>query len=379
MNNLDFKKKIIELDDSFTKFVISELINEPYVYFIPTNKLEEETKFFNALVQGLKYEPKFKYDKKLVSHILKKLKEYRLQFNQLNYPEDLDHLKMLYIKKIDELIIFTKMIGAINQKKFTQLSYQAYGVPSSFLYYLATGVVFMTRTFESFQLFKKKTYLTNAEILKSFNSFCIKYGFDDWTLEFSSEILSTAFILPSNKKVILRDSLKYDASDILMLFKHELGVHGKRHVNGKKILGLFSFGLAKYDEQEEGLATFQELGFYNPLKVIFMPALKVIAVRTALNKNFYETFKKIYNLTGDVDNSFSLAMRTKRGVFNNQGAYTKDCLYFSGFLKMLKYYFKSGCRSSKIDDLFIGKISFDELNKLDELKNMKNFFQIREI
>jgi len=64
-----FKKKIKILDDSFTKFVISKSINEPYVYFIPTNKLEEETKFFNALAQGKSYEPKFEYEKKLINII----------------------------------------------------------------------------------------------------------------------------------------------------------------------------------------------------------------------------------------------------------------------------------------------------------------------
>lgn len=375
MFNSDFKKKIIELDKSFTKFVVSESLNEPYVYFVPINKLEEETKFFDALAQGLKYEPKFKYKKKYVKAILKKLEEYKSQFNQLDYPQELIYLKTLYAKKIDELIMFTKMIGQINKQEFTQLSYQVYGVPNSILSFLAISAVFLTKTFESFQLFKKKNYLTNDEILKIFNKFCKKHGFEGWKLEFSKEILSTAFILPSIKKVILRDSLKYSESDILMLFKHELGVHGKRHINGKKILGIFSFGLAGYDEQEEGLATFKELGFYNPLKVIYMPALKVIAVRAAITKSFYETFQQIYNLTGDMENSFSLTMRTKRGVFNNQGAYTKDCLYFSGFLKIVKYYLKTGFKSSKIENLFIGKISFNELNKFDELNKIKYFFE----
>lgn len=375
MDKEDFKNKIRELDKEFTEFVVQELINEPYVYFVPKNKFEEEKKFFKALSKGKKYEPQFEYENRPVKKILIRLDAFQKKFSNIDYPPELNYLKEIYLKKITELAIFTKMIGCAGEKEFTSLSHEAYGKPSFLLSNFSSFIVFSSKIVDSFYHLKKKKYLEKQEIKKRFESFCKKHRFEGWELEFSKEILSVAFILPSKKKVILNDSLKYDSSEILMLFKHELGVHGRRYVNGKKILGVFSFGLSRYDELEEGLATFEEFGFYNPLKVIFMPALKVVAVRTAIKKDFFGTFEKIYGLTGDLDLSFSLAMRVKRGVWRNKGAYTKDYLYFSGFVKVFWYYVKGFFRLSRIDEIFLGKIGFADLKRKKDLRVIVEFFQ----
>ncbi len=374
MDVQEFKKRILELDKDFTDFVVGEMINEPYVYIVPVNKFEEEKRFFHALSKGLKYEPSFKYENRRVKRTLKRLEWFKNKFSELEYPEEIIYLKEIYERKINELMVFAEITGSAGEEKFYALSLKAYGKPGFFLSSLATFTVFVSGVADSFKVLKSKTYVSKQDIIRRFNLFCRKHRFEGWELEFSKKILSVAFVLPSQKKVIINESMKFTAAEIQMLFRHELGVHGSRHVNGKNILGVFSFGLADYDELEEGLATFEEFGFYNPLNVLFMPALKAVAVRSAINNGFYGTFQRIHALTGNVELSFSMAMRTKRGTYMNKGAYTKDYLYFSGFLKVLWYFLKGFGRSSRIDELFIGKIGFRDIPRMDELKRIKDFF-----
>ena len=66
-------------------------------------------------------------------------------------------------------------------------------------------------------------------------------------------------------------------------------------------------------------------------------------------------------------------MRAKRGTYKNKGAYTKDQLYFKGFLKTTKYLLRNFYNDKAINRLLIGKISFHEIKNINKINKIKKW------
>lgn len=358
MKLLDF----FRYEREFVDFVEGSLINEPYTFFNPINWEYEKKIFFEKWAKGKNYEPNFEYKKVDVEKYFEKLDHYYDLFSKIKNRE----LSSLYCDKINELRIFLNTIKYAGTKNFTKFSQEAYGKPNFFNYILARIVVMLHSSSPN------ENYISSKEISKLFTDFCEEKHISDWKLDFNDEIPSIAFINSKQRVLSINNRINHTKVDFVRLLRHEIGVHATRYYNGSKILSIFALGLARYDELEEGLATFNESGIKDFIDISYMPALKYIAVYHSLKNDFSKTYKLIYDLTGDKELSFSIVLRSKRGTKDNVGSYTKDALYFSGYLKviLLNIYGKS-----KMDEAFIGKIGFKDFNKIkkimDYLTNLK--------
>ena len=84
-------------------------------------------------------------------------------------------------------------------------------------------------------------------------------------------------------------------------------------------------------------------------------------------QGFYiKSWDKPLDLGFNENYAWQLALRLKRGLVDTSepGAFTKDALYYSGFLKVSEF-----LETNPNNDLFYGKIS---LNYVQEVKRMTN-------
>ena len=57
------------------------------------------------------------------------------------------------------------------------------------------------------------------------------------------------------------------------------------------------------------------------------------------------------------ETAFKYTMRAKRGTYKNQGAYTKDIVYFEGTIIVLKHFAKSGFTKRNFKKIMYAKIN----------------------
>ncbi|MFT4261455.1 MAG: tyrosine/phenylalanine carboxypeptidase domain-containing protein [Candidatus Woesearchaeota archaeon] len=367
-NSLKF---IIDFDKRLFDFINNQRLNEPYLFLSPNNRANQESLFFERLAAGASYEPSFEYDDLGFEQEINTLNSFKEEIKLAKLDEFFNKLRGFYIDKIDEIILFAKLIESRGTNKFNNYSIQAYGSPTKKDFLLAFFIAKIYYYYGVIGKFFKKRYLSRDDIYLYFKSFFFKKNMIGWKLEFDDGLLSTAVLISHEKKVVLNGRHSFTKQEIMMLIRHELGVHALRNIEGGKVLDLFAFGFAKYDFLEEGLATYKEFGFYNPLDVLIGPALKLIAVYKANNLSFFETYSYLKKLTSNSQLSFDLTLRAKRGTEFNVGAYTKDFLYFKGYTKLLVLTLKNIFNPFFINSLSIGKIGFGEIKDLDYLRKIK--------
>ena len=152
---------------------------------------------------------------------------------------------------------------------------------------------------------------------------------------------------------------------MLTLAHHEIGVHLLTTFNGLlQPLKIFSNGLPKNVETQEGLAVFSEyMGGALTIKRLKELAYRVLASHT-LSKgySFADTFDLIHNQYKlNREEAFTITLRAHRG-----GGFTKDRLYLSGLRKIYKRYL----REEPMDRLLIGKVSLDYEGQIAYLQKL---------
>lgn len=142
---------------------------------------------------------------------------------------------------------------------------------------------------------------------------------------------------------------------MLTLANHEIGVHLVTTYNGLlQPLKIFSNGLPRNVETQEGLAVFSEyMGGALTLKRLKEIAYRVLASDSLIKGyTFADTFDLIngqYKLNRD--DAFTITLRAHRG-----GGFTKDRLYLSGLRKIYKRYLKE----ESMDNLLTGKVALEQ-------------------
>ena len=135
---------------------------------------------------------------------------------------------------------------------------------------------------------------------------------------------------------------------------------------------MLALGSARYLELEEGLAVYQELQLKESRYKMNGYALLAVAICKAAELPFSKTLEYLLQINSDkrlnlnTNRIVNLTLRAKRGLSNTAdiGAHGKDLLYFTGYTKV-KRHLDSG---ASIQDLLYGKISFDDLKLLPQLK-----------
>ena len=144
---------------------------------------------------------------------------------------------------------------------------------------------------------------------------------------------------------------------------HEIGTHIVTHYNGSQqpFRELYA-GMAGYEPLQEGLAVLAEY-LSNELSHTRMRLLagRVMAVDMISNgADFIESFRMLENEYGfSRANAFTICMRVYRG-----GGYTKDFIYLQGLVNVLDYL----AAGQQLEQLYIGKITYEQLDFIEELQ-----------
>lgn len=149
---------------------------------------------------------------------------------------------------------------------------------------------------------------------------------------------------------------------VVQLLQHEIGTHVVTFENGLfQPLHILSLGLANYDELQEALGVVAEYlagGMHSGrLRVL---AYRVVAARMRGDgASFRETFQNLSTFGCAKGTAFITTMRAYRG-----GGMTKDAIYLRGLVRLLDYIAAGG----DIEQLYIGKISFEAVPLIQELR-----------
>jgi len=154
---------------------------------------------------------------------------------------------------------------------------------------------------------------------------------------------------------------KYTKKNIERLIQHEIKGHVFRALNGYlQPLLIFVSGLPGYLSTEEGIAIYLEekskLATISSKKRL---ALRVIAVDMVYKgADFRQTFDVINSYEKDQRKCWDIVYRVFRG-----GGFLKDHVYLKGYLEVKDYLYNGG----KIEDLYFGKFSLDQLSLVKKL------------
>ena len=343
---------LFEIDKNLDRLIKKiELLS----YINPQNIEKEKQRFFSS-----KYveEPVFRYPKI-------KFNSYKLQ--RLFFSQRLERIEDETIRNLYREIIYyyanmIQCIDSIGEKhKFYYNSLRVYGTPTEKDVQNAKFILH----FENESLRKDQEKIHTAEAAKTyFEEFVKQYNFP-LQVRYSTNIAADAMVSNATQSLLLKRNIKFSENQLLTLANHEIGVHMVTTYNGlAQPLKVFSNGMPKNVETQEGLAVFSEY----MCGALTLKRLKELAYRVMASDSlikgysFADTFDLIHgHYKLNRDDAWSICLRAHRG-----GGFTKDRLYLSGLRKIYKRYQKG----ESMDTLLTGKVSLQHENQIKHLQTL---------
>lgn len=314
-------------------------------YINPLNIEKEKNRFFAS-----KYtlEPEFKYPKLKFDPY----KLHRLLFSQrLERIED-ERIRNLYRNVVQYYSNMVQCIETIGTgRNFYFNSLRVYGTPTE---KDVQNAKFILHFADEPMVGDMEKVHSSTDARDYFEDFVKRYDFP-LNIRFSTSIAAEAMVSNSTKSLLIKKNAKFSKNQMLTLANHEIGVHLVTTYNGLlQPLKIFSNGLPRNVETQEGLAVFSEyMGGALTLKRLKEIAYRVLASDSLIKGyTFADTFDLIngqYKLNRD--DAFTITLRAHRG-----GGFTKDRLYLSGLRKIYKRYLKE----ESMDNLLTGKVALEQ-------------------
>ena len=156
-----------------------------------------------------------------------------------------------------------------------------------------------------------------------------------------------------------------------MVIAHEIETHILTAENGKhQNYSLFNRGFGNFLATQEGLAVWnQEKVSTMDSEKNYRSAALVFVVEFATKHGFAETYDYCRKLNMDSDTALQTTLKVKRGLGDTSkpGAFTKDALYFSGYLQVQNFVVNGG----NLKDLYYGKYNLDDLPLIKKIPDLK--------
>lgn len=329
-----------------------------FEYIIPLNIIEEKEKFISRLKNNGKYNPIFKYERLKLNEefYLNNLLYFENEFKKYSNP-----ISLLYLELIQKDLEWINHLFEREKSEFCEWLSELYGRPSYSLYTKALD------TLKSIPIEEVVgNQITPNEMTEIVSKKLKERNFENWKIEIKNS--SARISIDSITKTIsIKSDSIFTISEIDRLVVHEIETHVLRYENGSKQKYLiFRKGFPNYLIAEEGLAILGE----SKNKVLLSNDLakycsRLIASYICFELDFSDTFYVI-NQYLNASDSFDIVARVKRGLIDtaNCGGFTKDQIYYSGFLEV------RNLPKEKIRKLFLGKISLEKLNVVDEIKDI---------
>ena len=317
----------------------------------PNNYTQEKKRFFRNQCSEL---PKFKYSPIRINpfELKQELSNLRVQdISDVSIRDMYESVINSYFDKID-------LLSSLNTPKFLYNSLRYFGRPSrkdiqNALYFLHLPEIAGEP--------KRSPTLGIDDAMVSFKEGLEAYGFES-KIETSNRVISQVMVLNAKKTILFNPNAKFTRGQISALVEHEIGVHMVTTMNSNaQKLHLFNLGLPVNTMTQEGLAILAEYLSGN----ISMKRLKKLAYRVIVvdmlcsGADFIECFHFLVNDHDlDQDDAFSVVTRIFRG-----GGFTKDYLYLSGFVKILRIW-ENG---QDLEPLLVGKTSLEFHSIISEM------------
>lgn len=318
----------------------------------PLNLNEEIEKFKN----DKSYNPQFQYQNitETTIPLLDKL---------ANIKVDNSPLGDIFKGKIEELNTLIHTINHLGASDFDKLSSKLYPHPTS------KEVEIAKKLNENKIKFKagKKIY-SDKKVSKIFTDFLKSSGLSNWKVQIKDNMIGNCSVNKSNT-IFIKKGSKFHETRVKKLIAHEIETHIFTAENGKKQpYKIFQFGTSNYLETQEGLAIYNQEKTLGYDKDHYFAAINLITCDISLKNSFSGSVKILEESGMPTQKAINFTLKTKRGVgdTSQKGGFAKQAIYTRGALKIEGFVNNGG----KLSDLYIGKISLDELEKCQKIKSL---------
>ncbi len=293
----------------------------------PINLIKEKKQFF----KNTDYNPNYLY--KPVEIDTDKILD---RLNTLK-PDDTTIIGELFSEKIRKLKQALYLIEAIGDDDiFPDRSEQLYGIPNEEIFQKALELINnIPSPVDNSQRLK---YISFNEVKNTLESALEKINYKG-SIDYVKNGPTKASVHRSGNKILINKNYKFTKEKLEGTIAHEIEVHLRRAIAGKnKKYKIFSYGTANYIETEEGLAVFNKSQRLNSQQPVRNAAIMYVSAYLNHKGSFNETYKYLRALGLTERNAYKYTVRTKKGINNttNKGAFLKDMLYFTGYLKVAK-------------------------------------------
>ncbi|MFT6501467.1 MAG: hypothetical protein ACJASQ_001579 [Crocinitomicaceae bacterium] len=317
----------------------------------PNNNIQEKKRFFKNQCSEL---PKFKYNPIKINPF-----ELKQELSNLRVQDISDvSIRHMYESVINSYFDKIDLLSSLNTPKFLYNSLRYFGRPSKTD--IQNAHYFLHLPEVSGEP-KRSPSLGVDEAMVSFKEGLEMYGFES-KIEKSNRVIAQVMVLNAKKTILFNPTAKFTRGQINALVEHEIGVHMVTTMNSNaQELNIFNLGLPVNTKTQEGLAILSEYLSGN----ITMKRLKKLAYRVIIadmmcsGADFVECFHFLVDDNGvDQEDAFTIVTRIFRG-----GGFTKDYLYLSGFVEILRFW-QSG---NDLEPLLVGKTSMDFYHTINEM------------
>ena len=185
---------------------------------------------------------------------------------------------------------------------------------------------------------------------------------------FSNQYISRIAVNFKEKTIKIREPIIITEDEIEGVLNHEIGTHALRQENYEQQKWYKKKKKYKFKEHirtEEGLAIINEM-LNKDKPLAYKSAVNYLAVYIASRGSFARVFRFFNKYWQDPERAWIWTLKKKRGVRDTSRkiAFSKDLVYFEGFIKVIKYLKKHNFDPS---DLYYGKLDLDDVNKAKKI------------
>lgn len=320
-------------------------------YVNPINNISEQKKFFSKHYTEI---PNFKYSPIRINAYELKQELSRLPVQNISDVS----IRNMYEAVVNSYFDKIDLLTTLDTPKFLYNSLRYFGRPSKIDIQNAQYILHLPSIPGEP---KRIPTLGTEQAIASFKEGLASYGFKS-KIATSNKVIAKVMVLNAKKTIVFRPDAKFTRGEINALLEHEIGVHMVTTMNAaSQDLRLFKMGLPVNTMTQEGLAVLSEyLSGNMSIKRLKKLAHRVIIVDMMCNgANFKECFQFLHNnYVADPNEAYSIVTRIFRG-----GGFTKDHLYLSGFVQILRFWEKG----HSLDPLLVGKTSLEFYSTIEEM------------
>jgi hypothetical protein len=213
--------------------------------------------------------------------------------------------------------------------------------------------------------------ITATQLVDHFNSMFKDLGVEGWQAR-TADILADCTAQQRKQKILVRQDATFTEEHKQKLTLHEFYTHVLTTINGNlQPYRLLKLGTPLFLRTQEGLAVYNQSHFATPPRESqnSKSALLYYTICQAQNKSFRHTYDTLKKLNYSDELCWQLTLKAKRGLADTSqaGGFTKDLLYFSGYLR-IRNFVKNG---GDLHRLYIGKVDLDTLDQIEQLPGIK--------